>query len=616
MTLIQQTTVEHVVVRFAGDSGDGIQLLGSEFTLATALAKNDLGTFPDYPAEIRAPAGTMAGVSGFQIHFGSEEVYTPGDMCDVLVVMNAAALRKSLPYLRPGGMILANEDGFDNKNLRLSGYAEGAEPLVEATDKGFIVITLPLTKLTKESIKDMGLGTKDAERSKNMFMLGLLYWLYDRPLHATEDVLRRKFVSQPLVRDANLRALAGGYAFGETAELFPTRYKIGEAPMPKGIYRGITGNLATAYGLVAASKKANLPLFYGSYPITPASDILHELARLKHFGVTTFQAEDEIAAVCASIGASYGGQLGVTASSGPGIDLKAEAIGLAVMLELPLVVIDVQRAGPSTGMPTKTEQADLLLALYGRHGESPVPILAPASPADAFTMAFDAARLALEWMTPVFLLSDASLANGTEPWAFPSEENLPIITPPFFAKEGTEYQPYLRDDRGVRAWALPGSIGLEHRIGGLEKEEPSGNISYDGPNHERMVARRAAKIANIADAIPEAFLDSGEDSGSLLVIGWGSTYGAIKTACKNVRKGGHKVSHLQLRYLNPLPKGLENLASRFQNILLPEMNLGQLRGHLQGLWVRPIESFTKVQGLPFSIAEIEERIIHSLTHSN
>jgi 2-oxoglutarate ferredoxin oxidoreductase subunit alpha len=606
--LAHPKNIKDVVIRFAGDSGDGIQLIGSEFTMATALSRNDLGTFPDFPAEIRAPAGTLPGVSGFQIHFSSGEVHTPGDMSDVLVVMNAAALKKNISNLKKGGIILANEDGFDTKNLRLAGIMNGSPLEEENLTANYKLYKIPVTKLTKEALKDLKMGTKDAERSKNMFILGLVYWLYNRPLDATLEDINRRFSAYPEIREANTRALHAGYNFGDTAEMFGDRFEVKPAKMLSGTYRGITGNMATAYGIIAAAQKAELPVFYGSYPITPASDILHELSKHKNFNVITFQAEDEIAAISAAIGAAYGGSLGVTASSGPGIDLKAEASGLAVMLELPLLIIDVQRAGPSTGMPTKTEQADLLLALFGRHGEAPVPVIAAASPADCFGAVYEAIRIAVEFMTPVYFLSDGYLANGAEPWRFPKAEDLPKIKTLYPEKNGQPYLPYLRDERLVRKWALPGMAGLENRIGGIEKEDPTGNISYDPENHERMVRLRAQRIKNIAQHIPLQTLDSGPEKGKLLILGWGSTYGTLKTACQKLREEGIEVSHAHLRYLNPFPQNLGEILKNFEKVLIPENNMGQLRMLIRNEFLVPAEGLNKIQGRPFHVKEIEDQV--------
>ena len=616
MTTKERVNIDDVVIRFAGDSGDGIQLIGTEFTNATALSQNDLGTFPDFPAEIRAPAGTLAGVSGYQIHFGSNEIHTPGDLCDVLVVMNAAALKKNLSNLKKPGIIIANEDGFDAKNLRLAGIADEENPIKNHSLDGYKVYIIPITKITRESLKASGLGTKEMDRSKNMFILGLICWMYQRPLAPSIEETKRRFAKNPAVLEANLKVLNAGFNYGETAEIIEEKFKVAPAKMKPGVYRGITGNAATALGLVAASVKSGLPLFYGSYPITPASDILHELAKQKNFGVITFQAEDEIAAISSAIGASYGGSLGVTASSGPGIDLKSEAMGLAVMLELPLVIINVQRAGPSTGMPTKTEQADLLLSFYGRHGEAPMPILAANSPTDCFDTIYEAARIAVEFMTPVTFLSDGYIANGAEPWRFPQTEDLKgfkinLAT----SKDVTDnkYYPYMRDERLVRKWALPGTPGLENRIGGIEKEDITGNISYDPKNHEKMVNIRAQKIANIADFIPLQTLDSGPSSGKVLILGWGSTYGTIKTACQELKKEGIEVSHAHLKYMNPMPKNLGEILSSFDKVLIPEMNMGQLLMLIRAKFMIPAIGYSKVRGLPFSTHDIVDKVKEILT---
>lgn len=598
-----------IVIRFAGDSGDGIQLTGTQFTNTTALHGNDLGTFPDFPAEIRAPAGTQAGVSGFQLQFGSHEIHSPGDECDVLVVMNAAALKVNLRHLKQGGIIIANEDGFDNRNLRLAQVE--SNPLEDGLLEGYVVHRLPVTKLTRDALKEYKLGTKEADRSKNMYVLGLVYWLYNRKMEPTIDFLNRKFKKNPDIAEANIAALKAGYHYGETAEIFSNRYDVKPAKLKQGNYRGITGNVATAYGLIAAAQKSGLQLFYGSYPITPASDILHELSRHKNFGVITFQAEDEIAAVSATIGASYGGSLAITASSGPGIALKGEALGLAFMLEIPMVAVNVQRAGPSTGMPTKTEQADLMQALYGRHGEAPMPIVAAKSPAHAFEAAFEACRLAVDWMTPVFMLSDGYIANGAEPWKYPQAKDLPTIEPSFAKPEDRtngQYLPYQRDEKLVRKWAVPGTHGLEHRIGGLEKEDLTGNVSYDPENHEKMVKLRAQKIANIASAIPEQEVEQGPDEGDVLVIGWGSTYGTIKAAVEQLLEEGYSVAQTHLVYLNPLPRNLESLLKRYRKVLVPEINNGQLVKVLRDEFMIDAIRFTKIKGQPFSVNEIKVKI--------
>lgn len=607
---------EKVVILFAGDSGDGIQLTGSQFTESNALFGNDVSTFPNYPAEIRAPQGTLAGVSGYQLHFGSVDVFTPGDVCDVLVVMNSAALKANIGKLKHGGSIIANSDGFDSKNLRLAGYPDMENPLTDGSLDNYVLHTVDVTKLTRNALEGTTLGMKEKDRSKNMFVLGFVNWMYSRSLERTKKFLEAKFKSKPELLEANLRVLQAGYNYGDTSETFTTRYEVEPAPMPKGNYRNITGNQGIAIGLIAAAQKAGLELFYGSYPITPASDILHELSRNKHFGVKTFQAEDEIAAICSSIGASYGGALGVTASSGPGIALKGEALGLAFMLELPLVVVNVQRGGPSTGLPTKTEQADLWQAIFGRNGEAPIPVLAASSPTDCFEMVYEAVKLAVEHMTPVILLSDGYIANGAEPWRFPEAKDLRPITPPFAKPRGTTdangeplsglepFLPYERDERGVRPWAVPGMKGLQHRIGGIEKEDKTGNISYDPQNHQLMVQLRADKVQRIADTYRPIRLDSGPESGDLLIVGWGSTYGAIRTAVAELQKEGYGVAHVQLRHLFPFNKGLRGLLKRYANVLVPEMNSGQLRQLLRAEYLVDAHGLNKVQGMPFTADEI------------
>ncbi|MFW6348321.1 MAG: 2-oxoacid:acceptor oxidoreductase subunit alpha, partial [Cyclonatronaceae bacterium] len=532
---------DDVTIRFAGDSGDGMQLTGSQFTNTSALAGNDLSTLPDFPAEIRAPAGTVAGVSGFQIHFGSKAIHTPGDLCDVLVVMNAAALKANLKYLQAGGIIIANVDGFGKRDMSLAKYGPEDTPLKDVQTSGFGLIQLDITKLTRASLADSGLQPKEIDRCKNMFVLGVIYWLFSRDIKPTETFIRRKFAKKEAIAEANITALKAGYAYGGATELFSERYSVQAAQIEPGTYRNITGNEACVLALAAAAKKSGLPLFLGSYPITPASDILHGLSRLKHFDVKTFQAEDEIAAVTSAIGASFGGSLAVTSSSGPGIALKTESISLAMMLELPLVIINVQRAGPSTGMPTKTEQSDLLQAMYGRAGECPLVVVAAASPADSFEMLFEASRISLEHMIPVMFLSDGYIANGAEPWKFPKEAELPAIqtsfAPPREAGDAP-FMPYLRDERQVRPWAIPGTKGLEHRIGGLEKEENTGNISYDPDNHHKMTLLREEKRDRVADFIPAQTMDEGAGSGQLLVLGWGSTYGSVKAAVREVNQQG------------------------------------------------------------------------------
>ena len=606
----QNEVLNNVIIKFAGDSGDGMQLTGTQFTNTAALFGNDLSTFPDFPAEIRAPQGTLAGVSGYQLHFGSVEIFTPGDFCDVLVAMNAAALKANIKHLKKSGIIIANTDGFDAKNLRLAGVADGKNPLEDGSLEGYNVIKMDVTKMTRAALTDSGLGTKEIDRAKNMFVLGLLYWMYNRPMEHTLKFLKEKFGNKPDILNANLNVLKAGYNFGDTREEFTTRYTVNAAKMPAGVYRNIMGNQATAMGLIAASKKSGLQLFYGTYPITPASDILHELSKHKNFGVKTFQAEDEIAAICSSIGASFGGSLGVTASSGPGIALKAEAMGLALMLELPLVIVNVQRGGPSTGLPTKTEQSDLMQALYGRNGEAPIPVIAAASPSDCFHMVYEACRLAIEFMTPVILLSDGYIANGAEPWQFPKAADLPEIKVNFIKEKnsGDKFLPYKRDEKLSRPWAIPGTKGLEHRIGGIEKQHETGNISYEPQNHEFMVRLRDAKIEKIADYIPEQTIEVGTNKGKLLVLGWGSTYGAIKSAVLKAREKGYDVSQAHLRYIKPLPKNLGELLYSFEHVIIPEMNTGQLIKIIRDKFLIPAEGLNKIQGMPFTAEEIYTKI--------
>ena len=604
--------VDKIVVRFSGDSGDGMQLTGMQFTDTAALAGNDTTTFPDYPSEIRAPIGTVAGVSGFQVHFGSTEIYTAGDNFDVLVAMNAAALKVDLPRLKKGGIIIANLQGFDKKNLALAQYPDGVNPLEDNSLENYIVHKVDITKLTKECLVDSGLGMKDIERCKNMFVLGLIFWKFDKPLDNTIRFIQDKFSKKPEIADANIKVLKAGWNYGDSAEIFTTQFKIAPAKLPAGTYRNITGNHASAIGLIAAAEKSGLPLFLGSYPITPATDILHDLSKYKGNGVKTFQAEDEIAAVCAAIGASYTGSLAVTTTSGPGMSLKTEALGLATMLELPLVVIDVQRGGPSTGLPTKTEQADLLMAMHGRHGEAPLPVLAASSPSDCFETVYEACKIAVEHMTPVIVLSDGYIANGSEPWKFPKEEELAGIKINFLTKpNGSDGKvlPYKRDEDFVRPWIKAGTKGLEHRIGGLEKENETGNVSYEAKNHELMTKLRADKIKRIQNFIPPAKVDNGNERGKLLVLGWGSTYGAIKTAVKECIGEGFDVSHIHLRYINPLPKNLGWLLFGFEKVLIPEMNSGQLLQLIRSEFLIPATGFSKVQGQPFTTSEIKGRII-------
>lgn len=597
---------ENVIIRFAGDSGDGMQITGSMFTHSAALVGNDISTLPDFPAEIRAPAGTLPGVSGFQLNFSSADIKTPGDAPEVLVAMNPAALKVNLGDLVPGGLIVLNSDSFGGNNLKKAGYDK--DPREDNSLAGFQVIQVPISNLTMTAVKPTGLGQKDAARCKNMFALGLMFWIYDRPMEPTMRTLRQKFSKKPEVAEANILALQAGYNYADTMEIVPNQIRVSKAILPSGTYKMIMGNEATALGFIAASKLCGLPLFYGSYPITPASDILHELSRHKDFGVVTFQAEDEIAAIGAVIGAAFGGALGLTGTSGPGIALKSEAIGLAVMTELPLVIVNVQRGGPSTGLPTKTEQADLLQAMFGRNGECPVCIVAPSTPGDCFTMAIEAARLALKHMVPVIFLSDGYLANGAEPWPIPKVESLPKF-PVKFATDPTTYKPYSRDPQTLaRQWAVPGTPGLEHRIGGIEKEDVTGNVNYEPENHENMVRIRAEKVARIADDIPPLEVVGDAEGGDLLVIGWGSTYGAIDQAVGRVRRRGGKVSAAHLRYLNPFPANLGEVLSRFEKVLVPEMNLGQLRMLLRARFLVDAHGINKVQGQPFKIKEIEKKI--------
>ncbi len=597
--------LDEVTIRFAGDSGDGMQLTGSQFTSTTALLGNDLSTLPDYPAEIRAPAGTLFGVSGFQIHFGKKEISTPGDTCDVLVAMNPAALKVNIRSLIDGGVIVANRDGFNDKNLKLAGYEKN--PLDDGSLEKYQVHAVDITKLTTNAVLDLGLSTKIAERSKNFFALGMMYWMYTRPMESTIRWIQEKFSKTLELVEANIRVLKAGYAFGETTEIFHAHYEVEAAALKPGTYRSVTGNEAVAWGLIAASVKSELDLFLGSYPITPASEILHELAKHKNFRVKTFQAEDEIAGINSAIGASYGGAIGVTTTSGPGMALKTEAMGLAVMLELPLVIVDVQRGGPSTGLPTKTEQADLLQAVHGRNSEAPIPVLAACTPAGCFDAAYEAVKLAIEHMTPVILLTDGYIANGAEPWLIPPVKSLPDILTKF-RTDPNGFFPYMRDEKTLaRPWAIPGTPGLEHRIGGLEKENITGNVSYDAENHELMVKIRQEKVDRIANYIPLAKVE-GDEKGDLLVVGWGGTYGAIKTAVEEKRRQGKSVSHLHLKYVYPFQRNIGDILKNFKKILVPELNLGQLALLLQAKYLIPVIKLNKVQGLPFRAIEIEQKI--------
>ncbi len=607
----QEAILPEVVIKFAGDSGDGMQLTGTQFTNNTALLGIDLSTFPDFPAEIRAPQGTLPGVSGFQLRFSSDRIFTPGDSCDVLVAMNAAALKSNLPALKKSGIIIANIEGFDVKNLRLANYPDGINPLEDGSLEGYEVIKMEVTKLTRETLKDFTLGTKEKDRAKNMFVLGFLYWMYNRNPENTISFLKEKFAKKPDILESNIKVLQAGYNFGDTTETFTTRYSVKKAVMPPGNYRSVHGNQALAYGLIAASQKSGLQLFLGSYPITPASDILHELSRHKNFGVKTFQAEDEIAAISAAIGAAYGGSLGVTTTSGPGVALKSEAMGLAMMLEIPLLICDIQRGGPSTGLPTKTEQSDLLQVFYGRNGESPIPVISASTPSDCFYTAFEAVRIAVQHMTPVVLLSDGYIANGSEPWKFPESKDLAPIEVKFKSsreEDEEKFQPYLRDEKLVRPWAVPGTAGLEHRVGGLEKQDVTGNVSYDPENHEFMVKIREEKVEKIADYIPEQQIDNGPEKGKVLVLGWGSTYGAIKSAVVELMKEGVEVSHVHLRYIRPFPKNLGAIIKNFDNVLIPELNNGQLIKIIRDKYLVDAKGYNKIKGIPFTKAELIDQI--------
>jgi 2-oxoglutarate ferredoxin oxidoreductase subunit alpha len=616
----QVQELDHVIIRFAGDSGDGMQLTGDRFTQETAVFGNDLSTLPNFPAEIRAPAGTLPGVSSFQLHFADHDVLTPGDAPDVLVAMNPAALMANLKDLPLGAELIVNTDEFTRRNLVKVGYEKN--PLEDGSLDGYKLHPVPLTSLTVKALEDQSLSRKDAERAKNMFALGLLSWLYGRPAEGTLSFLEAKFGKKPEIYKANVTAFQAGWNYGETTEDFAVRYEVKPAPIAPGHYRNITGNLALAYGLIAAGQLAKLPLFLGSYPITPASDILHELAKHKRFGVRTFQAEDEISAASAALGAAFGGSLAVTTTSGPGMLLKAETVNLAVSVELPLVVVDVQRAGPSTGMPTKTEQTDLLMALYGRNGESPVPVIAAASPSDCFFAAIEAARIAVTYRTPVILLSDGYLGNGSEPWRIPDVSELPDLSADFaFATptdkpaDGSDFKPFTRDPLTLaRPWAIPGTPGLEHRIGGIEKADGTGNISYDPDNHDLMVRTRAAKIEGIANFIPPLEVDDPSGAARLLVLGWGSTYGSIGAAVRLARKAGHDVAQAHLRHMNPFPANLGEVLRRYDKVLVPEINLGQLALLLRGKYLVDVISYNRVRGLPFHAAELAEAIEEVLSH--
>ncbi|QQS37880.1 MAG: 2-oxoacid:acceptor oxidoreductase subunit alpha [Ignavibacteriales bacterium] len=600
-----------VTVRFAGDSGDGMQLTGSQFTNTTALVGNDLSTLPDYPAEIRAPAGTTYGVSGFQLKFSSSDVHTPGDSPDVLVAMNPAALKINLSDLKPNAMIIVNINAFDTRNLKLANY--DSNPLEDGSLQGFTVVQVPLSQQTSKALEGIGLTNKEISRSKNFFALGMMYWLYSRPIEPTIEWIKSKFKDSALLAEANEKALMAGYYFGENTELFTTRYQVYPAKLPKGTYRNVSGNEAIALGFITASVKSGLPLFLGSYPITPASDILHELSRHKNFGVRTFQAEDEISAITACLGAAFSGALAITTTSGPGVALKSEAMGLGVMTELPIVIIDIQRGGPSTGLPTKTEQSDLLQAMYGRNGEAPVVVLAASTPADCFYMAYEASRIATKYMVPVMLLSDGYIANGSEPWKIPEPDSIPEIEVKFqTTKEG--FQPYNRNENLVRPWAIPGTPGLEHRIGGLEKSNITGNVNYDPLNHEFMVQLRAQKVDNIKHDIPLLEVLGDEDA-DIAIVGWGGTCGAITEAVRRLRVKGNKVAQIHFKYLNPFPSNTKEVLGRFKKILCPELNMGQLSKILRSQFDVDLVEYNKIQGLPFKSSEIELKF-ESMTGGN
>ncbi|MDS1271762.1 2-oxoacid:acceptor oxidoreductase subunit alpha [Lipingzhangella sp. LS1_29] len=605
--------VDRVIIRFAGDSGDGMQLTGDRFTQETASFGNDLSTLPNFPAEIRAPAGTLPGVSSFQLHFADHDIMTPGDAPNVLVAMNPAALRANLDDLPRGAQIIVNTDEFTKRNLSKAGYA--SNPLEDDSLREFKVSAAPLTSMTITALEEIEISKKDAARAKNMFALGLLSWMYNRPTEGTEGFLKQKFADKPTILAANLAAFHAGWNFGETTEDFAVSYEVKPATLPAGTYRNITGNVAISYGLIAASQLSGLPLFLGSYPITPASDILHELSRHKRFGVRTFQAEDEIAGVGAALGASFGGSLGVTTTSGPGMVLKAETLGLAVMTELPLLVIDVQRAGPSTGMPTKTEQADLLMAMFGRNGESPLPVLAPQSPSDCFDIAIEAARIATQYRTPVIVLSDGYLANGSEPWRLPDTSQLPDLTVNFTTRENApldaeeRFQPYQRDPETLsRPWAVPGTAGLEHRLGGIEKSDGSGNISYSPSNHDLMIRSRQGKIDGIARDIAPLEVDDPTGDADVLVLGWGGTYGSIGAAVRRARRAGNRVAQAHLRHINPFPANLGEVLRSYERVVVPEINLGQLATLLRSRYLVDIISYTKVRGLPFKAEELADML--------
>jgi 2-oxoglutarate ferredoxin oxidoreductase subunit alpha len=604
--------LKEVTVRFAGDSGDGMQLTGSQFTDTTAALGTDVSTLPDFPAEIRAPAGSLAGVSGYQLHFSSTDIQTPGDSPDVLVAMNPAALKVNVRDLKPNATIIANSSAFDAKNLKLANY--DTNPLEDGSLTAFNVVPVDLTQLTMTALKDLTLSMKEKEKCKNFFALGLLYWIYNRPIEHSLSWLEGKFSKKPDVLEANKRALTAGYNYGDTTEIFTTQYDVKPAKLEKGIYRNISGNEAVALGFVAASLRSGLNLFLGSYPITPASEILQELSKYKNFGVVTFQAEDEISGIASAIGAAFAGSLALTTTSGPGLSLKTEAIGLAVMTELPICIVDVQRGGPSTGLPTKTEQSDLFQSLYGRHGEAPVVVLAAQSPTDCFFLAVEAARIAIKYMTPVILLTDGYLAFGSEPLKIPKLDELPEI-PVNFRKEVEGFHPYTRDENLARPWAIPGTPGLEHRIGGLEKKDVYGGISYEPENHQIMVNRRKDKIDNVQKDIRDLVVE-GDQEGELLILGWGSTYGAIKEGIRHAKEKGYNASQVHLRYINPFPKNVSDVLNRFKKILIPELNMGQMATVLRSTFLRDVIQFNKVQGQPFKVAEIENKIIEVLGGNN
>jgi 2-oxoglutarate/2-oxoacid ferredoxin oxidoreductase subunit alpha len=607
--------VDQVVIRFSGDSGDGMQITGSQFTNTAAILGNDLATFPDFPAEIRAPAGTTFGVSGFQLNFAAREIFTPGDQPDVLVAMNPAALKVNVADLKQGGLLIINKDAFTKSNIERAGYK--ANPLEDGSLSHYRTISIDISTRTETALAETGLSYKEVQRAKNFWTLGLLYYLYNRSLDHTLKFIEDKFSKTPALAEGNRRALKAGYLYGEISEIFPETYNVRPAKLQKGVYRNITGNQATAWGALAAAKKAGLQLFFGSYPITPASDVLHELSAYKNFGATTFQAEDEIAAVCAAIGAAYAGNLAFTSTSGPGIALKSEGIGLAVAVELPLVIIDVQRGGPSTGLPTKTEQADLLQAVFGRNSECPAVVVAPTTPSDCFFMIMEAARIALKYMLPVFFLSDGYLANGAEPWRLPTEDDFPDVKASLLTERPEGFHPFKRDPETLaRNWPIPGIPGLEHRIGGLEKDFNSGNISYDPHNHEKMVRTRQAKVDGIARDIPDAEVFGSPSGGDLLLLGWGSTYGAIRAATAHSREMGRDVSHVHLRHLNPFPKNLGEVLRRFRRVVVPEMNMGQLSTLVRAKYLVDAQGYNKVQGKPFKVSEILARIEQVIGEKN